>query len=93
MRMLETVQRILISILLFGAMLICACNELQKPRVEPFYGRIETPKKQEFRWSNGQSPKTLDPAFAFGSPETDLIRSLFEGLTVAENIKHASRIN
>jgi oligopeptide transport system substrate-binding protein len=37
--------------------------------------------KQELRWSNGARPKTLDPAQAFAAPETDIARTLFEGLT------------
>ena len=36
---------------------------------------------QEFRWSNGRLPKSLDPARAASAPETDVVRGLFEGLT------------
>ncbi|HEX8748565.1 MAG TPA: peptide ABC transporter substrate-binding protein [Pyrinomonadaceae bacterium] len=49
--------------------------------VEPFYGRVTVPRAQEFRWSNGGLPQTLDPALAAASPDTDVIRAMFEGLT------------
>ena len=48
---------------------------------EPFYGRINPPRAQEFRWSDGGLPQTFDPAFAAAPPDTDLIRAIFEGLT------------
>jgi ABC-type oligopeptide transport system substrate-binding subunit len=46
-----------------------------------FYGKVVTPKTQEFRWSNGGLPQTFDPAFAAAPPDTDAVRALFEGLT------------
>ena len=46
-----------------------------------FYGKVVTPKAQEFRWSNGGLPQTFDPAFAAAPPDTDAVRALFEGLT------------
>ena len=51
--------------------------------VEPstYYGKVVTPKAQEFRWSNGGLPQTFDPAFAAAPPDTDAVRALFEGLT------------
>jgi ABC-type oligopeptide transport system substrate-binding subunit len=49
--------------------------------VEPFYGRVNVPRVQEFRWSNGGLPQTFDPALAAAAPDTDLIRAMFEGLT------------
>ncbi len=64
---------------------IASCNEIQSPKSEPFYGEMKVPVKQEVRWSNGTLPKTLDPAFAVGSPETDIIRAVFEGLTEADS--------
>jgi len=62
--------------------LICsACNDFEKPKSEPYYSGTTPPRKQEFRWSNGKLPKTLDPARATAPPETDLVRAVFEGLT------------
>lgn len=54
---------------------------LNEDRGQPFYGRINPPRTQEFRWSDGGLPQTFDPAFAAAPPDTDLIRALFEGLT------------
>ncbi len=61
--------------------LLSSCTQLQKPQSEPFYAQTSPPAKQEFRWSNGRSPKSFDPARASAPPETDIIRALFEGLT------------
>jgi oligopeptide transport system substrate-binding protein len=46
-----------------------------------YYGKVVTPRSQEFRWSNGGLPQTFDPAFAAAAPDTDAVRALFEGLT------------
>lgn len=46
-----------------------------------YYGKVVVPRSQEFRWSNGGLPQTFDPAFAAASPDTDVVRALFEGLT------------
>ena len=67
----------LISLAIFSN----ACNELQKPKTEPFYAETTPPPKQEFRWSNGKTPKSFDPARSSASPETDFVRALYEGLT------------
>ena len=58
-----------------------SCSEIEKPQPEPFYAETVPPAKQEFRWSNGKSPKSFDPAKASAAPETDVARALFEGLT------------
>lgn len=58
-----------------------ACSELEKPKSEPYYSETTPPRKQEFRWSNGKAPKSIDPAFAAVPPETDLVRAVYEGLT------------
>lgn len=49
--------------------------------IEPYYGRVVTPRAQEFHWSDGGLPQTFDPAFAAAPPDTDLVRAIFEGLT------------
>ena len=64
------------SVLFFGA-----CNQLEKPKPQPFYSQTVPPSKQEFRWSNGKMPKSFDPALAAAPPETDIIRAVFDGLT------------
>jgi oligopeptide transport system substrate-binding protein len=58
-----------------------ACNDLEKPKTEPYYSGTIPSRKQEFRWSNGKLPKSMDPARAIAPPETDLVRAVFEGLT------------
>ena len=62
-----------------------ACTELEKPKTEPFYAATAPPAKQEFRWSNGKTPKSFDPAKAVAAPETDVVRALFEGLTETDS--------
>jgi oligopeptide transport system substrate-binding protein len=58
-----------------------ACEKMPTPKTEPFYGETKPPIKQEFRWSNGKLPTTIDPAFASASPETDVVRAVFDCLT------------
>ena len=60
---------------------LSACSQLEKPKPEPFYAETKPPPKQEFRWSNGKTPKSFDPALAAASPETDVVRAIFDGLT------------
>jgi oligopeptide transport system substrate-binding protein len=68
---------------LITSLIFFGCADLQKPKLARFYGggKIEAPKKQEFRWVNGKLPKQLDPALAAAPPETDLVRAVYEGLT------------
>jgi oligopeptide transport system substrate-binding protein len=68
---------LLIAFVLFAT----ACSELQSPEPEPFYSQTAPPEKKEFRWSNGKTPKSFDPAQASSAPETDIVRAIFEGLT------------
>jgi ABC-type oligopeptide transport system substrate-binding subunit len=62
---------IISSVLFFGA-----CNQLEKPKPQPYYSQTAPPPKQEFRWSNGKMPKSFDPALAAAPPETDIIRAV-----------------
>ena len=64
-----------------AAMLLAGCDELEQPKAEPFYSVTVPPPKQELRWSNGKTPKSLDPARAAAAPETDIVRAAYEGLT------------
>ncbi len=66
---------------LFAALIISGCTELQQPKVEPFIAVTGPPPKQELRWSNGKMPKSLDPARAAAAPETDIVRAVYDGLT------------
>jgi oligopeptide transport system substrate-binding protein len=70
------------AVLVIALQLIAlACSDLEKPKTEPYYSGTSPTRKQEFRWSNGKSPKSMDPARAVAPPETDLVRAVFEGLT------------
>src|SRR4030095_9025062 len=78
-------QRNFVIVSLIALQLICvACSDLEKPKYEPYYSGATPPRKQEFRWSNGKPPKSMDPARAVAPPETDLVRAVFEGLTELE---------
>lgn len=63
------------------ALALASCNERERSGSEPYYAEPKPPRKQEFRWSNGRPPKTMDPARAVTPPETDLVRAVYEGLT------------
>jgi oligopeptide transport system substrate-binding protein len=67
------------SLLLILSLTHTGCFSTTEPST--YYGKIVTPKAQEFRWSNGGLPQTFDPAFAAAPPDTDAVRALFEGLT------------
>ncbi len=67
--------------IIFLALFLTACAELEKPKSEPYYAETPPPPKQEFRWSNGKMPKSFDPALAAAPPETDIVRAVYEGLT------------
>ena len=67
-----------LTFILFSA---TACDQIQRPRIEPFYSVTAPPPVQELRWSNGKSPASADPARAAAPPETDLVRAIYEGLT------------
>jgi ABC-type oligopeptide transport system substrate-binding subunit len=67
------------SLLLVLCLTHTGCFSTNQPST--YYGKVVTPKTQEFRWSNGGLPQTFDPAFAAAPPDTDAVRALFEGLT------------
>lgn len=71
--------------LLFAFLLLSfvfsACEAVESPKGAAYYSKVATPLKKELRWSNGGSPKHIDPAFAAAPPETDIVRSVYEGLT------------
>lgn len=77
----HTAQGILISLTAAAALVFASCTQLKQPQPEPYFAETAAPPKQELRWSNGKSPKSLDPAKAASAPETDVARALYEGLT------------
>jgi ABC-type oligopeptide transport system substrate-binding subunit len=69
-------------IALIGAVLfLVSCAELKRPEPNPYLAETQPPRQQEFRWSNGRAPKSVDPARASSAPETDVVRAVYEGLT------------
>lgn len=70
-----------LSFSVIAAFFLSACSELEKPKPDAYYAETAPPAKQEFRWSNGKSPKSFDPAFASVPPETDIVRAIYDGLT------------
>ena len=71
--------KILCSLILAFCLTHSGCFIGSEPST--YYGKVVTPRSQEFRWSNGGLPQTFDPAFAAAPPDTDAVRALFEGLT------------
>ncbi|HKG80617.1 MAG TPA: peptide ABC transporter substrate-binding protein, partial [Pyrinomonadaceae bacterium] len=67
------------SLLVAACLTHTGCFSAAEPST--YYGKVVTPRSQEFRWSNGGLPQTFDPAFAAAPPDTDAVRALFEGLT------------
>jgi oligopeptide transport system substrate-binding protein len=63
------------------SLFLTSCTQLRKPTTEPYFAQTPPPRGQEFRWSNGRLPKSLDPATASAPPETDVVRAIYEGLT------------
>lgn len=84
-RSLLSSSPLLLFLLISLALFFAACSELEKPKTEPFYADAQPPAKKEFRWSNGKTPKSFDPALAAAPPETDIVRAVFEGLTDTES--------
>src|SRR6267142_2927879 len=69
----------LLSLLLILSLSHAGCFSDQNST--EYYGKIQVPRSQEFRWSDGGLPQTFDPAFAAAPPDTDAVRAIFEGLT------------
>lgn len=63
------------------AVLLTACSELGTGNASSYFADTPPPPAGYLRWSNGRSPKTIDPARAAAAPEADIARAIFEGLT------------
>jgi len=77
-----------IAIGLAATCLLSSCAELKSPEPNPYLAETQPPAIQEFRWSNGGMPKSLDPARASSAPETDVVRAIYEGLTEVDPNTH-----
>ncbi len=81
-RNVKSIFNFSVSLCVFGLIILSiGCSELEKPKPEVFYSQTNPPTKQEFRWSNGKTPKSFDPAIASAPPETDIVRAIYDGLT------------
>lgn len=69
---------------LVSSIILSGCGSLEKPNASPYFAEVVPPAKQEFRLSNGRLPKSFDPALSAVPPETDVIRAIYECLTVAD---------
>ncbi|KXJ99104.1 MAG: family 5 extracellular solute-binding protein [Acidobacteria bacterium OLB17] len=67
--------------MLAAALLGASCAEIKQPQPDAFISKTNPPLRQTIRWSNGNTPKSFDPAKAAAPPETDVVRAVFEGLT------------
>lgn len=47
----------------------------------PYFGKVDPPAGNVFRFNNGAEPEYIDPGLATGQPDDRIIRLLFEGLT------------
>jgi oligopeptide transport system substrate-binding protein len=77
----------LLTRLIPGFFVVCffsGCTELQRPDPNPYLAETQPPAAQEFRWSNGAMPSSLDPARTSAAPEIDVVRAMYEGLTVLD---------
>lgn len=63
------------------AVLSLACTQLRSPEPEQYFSREQPPVPRELRWTNGEMPKTVDPALAAAAPDIDVSRAIFEGLS------------
>jgi oligopeptide transport system substrate-binding protein len=67
--------------LVCAALTLAACSEFGPGNASSYFADTPPPPAGHLRWSNGRSPKTVDPARAAAAPEADIARAIFEGLT------------
>ncbi|MBI3933854.1 MAG: peptide ABC transporter substrate-binding protein [Acidobacteria bacterium] len=66
--------KVLLTTLLFA---MVACRQQSE-----YFGRVEPPADNIFRFNNGAEPEYLDPGLMTGQPDGRIAGMLFEGLTV-----------
>jgi len=69
-----------LSFIILAFLFLQSCGDSQE-KSKVFLSKTEPSIVSELRWSNGKKPKSFDPARAFASPETDIVRAIFKGLT------------
>lgn len=58
--------------------LVFSCNSTSSR--EEYFGRIEPPKANIFRYVTGDEPQSLDPPISAGQPEARIYMALYDGL-------------
>ncbi|MBI4460040.1 MAG: peptide ABC transporter substrate-binding protein, partial [Acidobacteria bacterium] len=53
-------------------------------RHDEYFGKVEPPQENVFRFNNGAEPEYLDPALMVGQPDGRAAALLFEGLTTID---------
>lgn len=80
-RCLPSLRGLSLLALACAALTLAACSELGSGNASSYFADTPPPPAGHLRWSNGRSPKTIDPARAAAAPEADIARAIFEGLT------------
>lgn len=80
-RCLPSLRGLSLLALAYAALTLAACSELGPGNASSYFADTPPPPAGYLRWSNGRSPKTIDPARAAAAPEADIARAIFEGLT------------
>jgi len=68
------------------ALTFASCSSFEKPTPEKFLSESRLAPKNEFVFSNGKEIGSLDPADAVTSPEIDIIKATYEGLTDLDTV-------
>lgn len=63
------------------------CSSACAPRSE-YFGKVEPPPGQVFRFNNAAEPEYLDPGLMVGQPEGRIAELVFEGLTTIDSVTH-----
>lgn len=61
---------------------LVACSPAEPPRPETLASQQFSPEGNVLRKSNGAEPQTLDPHKAEGVPAANILRDIYEGLTI-----------
>jgi oligopeptide transport system substrate-binding protein len=78
-------REILMVTVAVGAFITASCGrEGHSPR--GIVSVTPPPERQELRWSNGELPRTTDPALAETRSDVDAVRALYDGLTETDPV-------
>ncbi|MBI2816480.1 MAG: peptide ABC transporter substrate-binding protein [Acidobacteria bacterium] len=79
MRNRELFVRVALALVVAVAGLSSGCE-----RHSEYFGRVEPPKENVFRFNNGAEPQYVDPGLMSGQPDGRIAQMLFEGLMVMD---------